>query len=122
MESSRQTFSDQNREAVERARDRWNLGDLPGYMQLYDSDVELHGYAGVDRGLENVQRFYDAFWKAFPGSQLVFEDIISAWRQSRLPVCHWGDTRRALSRPARNGEEDLDARDDHPPFCGRQVR
>lgn len=78
MDSSRETFGDQNRVAVKRARDCWNRGDLSGYMQLYDPDVELHGYAGVERGLENVQRFYEEFWKAFPGSQLVFEDIISS--------------------------------------------
>ena len=78
MYSSRQTFGDQNRVAVKRARDCWNRGDLSGYMQLYDPDVELHGYAGVERGLENVQRFYEEFWKAFPGSQLIFEDIISS--------------------------------------------
>jgi steroid delta-isomerase-like uncharacterized protein len=78
MDSSRQTFGDQNRVAVKRARDCWNRGDLSGYMQLYDPDVELHGYPGVERGLENVQRFYEEFWKAFPGSQLVFEDIISS--------------------------------------------
>jgi steroid delta-isomerase-like uncharacterized protein len=78
MDSSRQTFGDQNRVAVKRARDCWNRGDLSGYMQLYDPDVELHGYAGVERGLENVQRFYEEFWKAFPGSQLIFEDIISS--------------------------------------------
>jgi steroid delta-isomerase-like uncharacterized protein len=78
MDSSRQTFGDQGRVAVKRARDCWNRGDLSGYMQLYASDVELHGYAGVERGLENVQRFYEEFWKAFPGSQLVFEDIFSS--------------------------------------------
>jgi len=78
MESSRQTSGDENRVAVKRARDCWNRGDLSGYMQMYDSDVQLHGYAGVDRGLEQVQRFYEEFWRAFPGSQLVFEDIISA--------------------------------------------
>jgi hypothetical protein len=71
-------MTDRNRVAVERARECWNRGDLSGYLQLYDSDVVLHGYAGVGPGLPSVQRFYEEFWNAFLGSQLVFDDIISA--------------------------------------------
>jgi len=29
---------------VEQARQRWNAGDLPGYLSLYDEQIKLHGY------------------------------------------------------------------------------
>lgn len=70
--------SDEHRAALEQARGCWNRGDLSGYLQLYDPDVVLHGYAGVEPGLRSVQRFYEAFWSAFPGSQLTIEDLLSA--------------------------------------------
>jgi predicted ester cyclase len=78
MNSSPLTSGDDHRAALERARDHWNRGDLSSYMELYDRDVVLHGYGGVEPGLPNVRRFYEEFWTAFPGSQLIFEDLISA--------------------------------------------
>ena len=67
-----------NRRAVEQAIDNWNRSNLPEYLRLYDDDVVLHGYAGLEPGLENVSRFYEDWWRAFPGSKLVLNDIISA--------------------------------------------
>jgi predicted ester cyclase len=29
---------------VDEARQRWNAGDLPGYLSLYDDAIRLHGY------------------------------------------------------------------------------
>jgi steroid delta-isomerase-like uncharacterized protein len=65
-------------EALEQAGQRWNAGDLAGYLQLYDEDVILHGYAGVEPGFANVRRFYEGFWLAFPGSRLIFEDVFAS--------------------------------------------
>jgi predicted ester cyclase len=78
MDASGQMVSNDNRAALERARESWNRGDLSAYMELYDPHVVLHGYAGVEPGLPSVRRFYEQFWSAFPGSQLAFEDIIAA--------------------------------------------
>ena len=61
--------------ALRHAGERWNAGDLAGYLQLYDPDVRLHGYSGVEPGLDNVRRFYEGFWAAFPDSRLIFEDL-----------------------------------------------
>ncbi|OFW46403.1 MAG: hypothetical protein A3J29_18070 [Acidobacteria bacterium RIFCSPLOWO2_12_FULL_67_14b] len=66
-----------NRRAVEQAIDNWNRGNLLEYMRLYNDDVVLHGYAGLEPGFENVRRFYEDWWRAFPGSKLVLNDIIS---------------------------------------------
>ena len=65
-------------DALERAGQRWNASDLSGYLQLYDEGVILHGYAGVEPGLESVRRFYESFWQAFPGSRLRFEDVFAS--------------------------------------------
>ncbi|HEX8179353.1 MAG TPA: ester cyclase [Pyrinomonadaceae bacterium] len=65
-------------DALEQAGQRWNAGDLSGYLQLYDEGVILHGYAGVEPGLASVRRFYEGFWLAFPGSRLTFEDVFAS--------------------------------------------
>lgn len=67
-----------NRQAVEQAIDHWNRGDLANYLRLYSDDVVLHGYAGLEAGFANVRRFYEAWWQAFPASQLVLKDVIAA--------------------------------------------
>lgn len=67
-----------NLAALNAAIARWNAGDLEGYLGLYDPEVVLHGYAGVAPGLSGVRQFYQAFWAAFPGCQLVVEDVFAS--------------------------------------------
>ena len=50
-----------------RAIDNWDKGDLDGYLQIYDAGVVLHGYIGVEPGLESVKKVYQGFWTNFPG-------------------------------------------------------
>lgn len=70
--------TDNNNEAIlKNAIDNWNEGDLDGYLQIYDPSVVLHGYVGVEPGLENVKKFYQAFLTAFPGVQITIDDIIT---------------------------------------------
>jgi steroid delta-isomerase-like uncharacterized protein len=64
--------------ALHRAREGWNADDLNGYLALYRSDAVVHGYAGVEPGIDNIRQFYQAFRVAFPGSHLVFEDVFAA--------------------------------------------
>jgi len=70
--------TERNVAALHAAGAHWNAGDLEGYLALYDPDVVLHGYAGVELDLSGIRRFYQAFWAAFPGSQLVFEDVFAS--------------------------------------------
>jgi steroid delta-isomerase-like uncharacterized protein len=62
---------------LEQARECWNRGDEQGYLELYAADAVLHGYPAVEPGLDGIRRFYEAFWVAFPDSQLIVEDVVA---------------------------------------------
>lgn len=63
-------------DALNRARDRWNAGDLDGYLLLYRQDAVLHGYPGVEPGIASIRNFYQRFFTAFPRSRLHFDDLL----------------------------------------------
>ena len=46
------------------------------YFDLYAPGIVLHGYDGVDSGIESVRRYYTAFWTAFPDARVAAEDIL----------------------------------------------
>jgi len=46
------------------------------YFCFYSDDVILHGYQGVEPGLESVKQFYSAFWKVFPDAKVTIQDLI----------------------------------------------
>lgn len=46
------------------------------YFDLYSPDIVLHGYDGVEPGLENVKRFYEGIWTAFPDARVEVEDLL----------------------------------------------
>ena len=54
-----------------------NLADRSGYFDLYDADAVVHGYQGVEPGLESIKQFYYTFWAAFPDSILTLEDVLA---------------------------------------------
>jgi predicted ester cyclase len=49
-----------------------------GYFRLYSDDVVLHGYQGVEPGLEHVKQFYRAFWSVFPDAMVTAHEWIEA--------------------------------------------
>ncbi|GIK42746.1 MAG: hypothetical protein BroJett011_65790 [Chloroflexota bacterium] len=66
--------TEENKAALHRAVENWNKGDLNAYLQLYDLDCN---YPGVGVGLDPIKKFYEDFWIAFPGNQLVLGDVIA---------------------------------------------
>ncbi len=63
------------------AVERWNAGDLDGYLRLYAEDVRLHGYTPEAMDKAAVQAFYEGIVTAFPGCQLtVHENIVAGDR------------------------------------------
>src|SRR2546430_4892900 len=46
------------------------------YFDLYDARAVLHGYPGVEPGIESIKRFYASFWAAFPDAQLEIDDTV----------------------------------------------
>jgi predicted ester cyclase len=69
-------------EPVERARQRWNAGDLPGYLTLYAEDLRFHGVGLAPMDKPSVTGFYRQFWSAMgrsgrPGPQLDFHEHLA---------------------------------------------
>jgi predicted ester cyclase len=65
------------------AVDRWNAGDLDGYLTLYDEGILLHGYSPEPLDKPAVRAFYEGIFAAFPGCRLtVHETIIDGERLS----------------------------------------
>ena len=65
-------------DALERARERWNAGDLPGYLALYAPEIRLHGYTPAPMGKVEVGGFYGNIFAAFGSPQLVFHDVLES--------------------------------------------
>ena len=65
-------------DALERARDRWNAGDLDGYLELYDEAIRLHGYAPEPLDKPAVRGFYEAIFAAFDPRSLEFHEVLES--------------------------------------------
>jgi predicted ester cyclase len=55
-----------------------NPASREAYFQLYDPAVVLHGYDGVEPGLESLKKFYQGIWGAFPDARVEVEDVVEA--------------------------------------------
>jgi predicted ester cyclase len=67
---------------VEHARQRWNAGDLAGYLSLYDEQIRLHGYTPEPMNKAAVTGFYQMIWSTMaadgkPNPSLDFHDVLS---------------------------------------------
>jgi ketosteroid isomerase-like protein len=63
-----------NAQVLEEAVAAWNRGDLDGYLELYDPEVNLHG---LEPGIANVRAMYRGMFAYYPGSQLTLEDVLA---------------------------------------------
>ena len=46
------------------------------YFDLYADDAVLHGYSGVEPGIESIRNFYAAFWAAFPDASVTVDNLM----------------------------------------------
>jgi predicted ester cyclase len=46
------------------------------YFDVYSEDIVLHGYGGVEPGLDSVKRYYAGVWSVFPDARVIAEDLI----------------------------------------------
>jgi predicted ester cyclase len=63
-------------EALTKAVDSWNAGDLDGYLELYRDDIRLHGYAPEPMGKTEVRGFYEGIFAGFGSPQLEFHEVL----------------------------------------------
>jgi predicted ester cyclase len=63
-------------EALTKAVDSWNAGDLDGYLELYRDDIRLHGYAPEPMGKTEVRGFYEGIFAGFGSPQLDFHEVL----------------------------------------------
>jgi predicted ester cyclase len=70
----------QNRKIVEKALADFSDPLRRGqYFELYAPEIVLHGYHGVGPGIDNVKRYYAAFWDAIPDARILADDIIESY-------------------------------------------
>src|SRR4051794_25179887 len=65
-------------QSLDRARERWNAGDLEGYLELYADDVTLHGQGPAPLDKDGARALYTALMAAFDCPSLAFEEILGA--------------------------------------------
>jgi predicted ester cyclase len=46
------------------------------YFDVYSENVILHGYSGVEPGLDSVRRYYAEIWSVFPDARVIAEELI----------------------------------------------
>jgi predicted ester cyclase len=71
------TSATRNETALNQAIERWNAGDLDGYLGLYDPSVRLHGYTPDALDRTEVAHFYAGIFAAFPGCSLTVHETFA---------------------------------------------
>jgi len=65
-------------DAVEDARERWNAGDLAGYLKLYRDGLRMYGVTPEPMGKIEAEAFYRSLFVAFDSPQLVFDQTLES--------------------------------------------
>lgn len=68
----------ENKAILQRAIDNWNSGSLAAYLELYNTDVVLHGFPpGLPPGVQGAKLFYEGLWAAFPNPRLTLDEVMA---------------------------------------------
>lgn len=65
-----------SQQALSAALDRWNAGDLDGYLSLYDEGIRLHGYSPEPMDKVQARAFYEQIFRAFGTPKLEFHEVL----------------------------------------------
>jgi len=69
---------DQNIETLQKATSQFKLGDLEGYLKLYEDSVIHHGFSSKIRpGVAGLRDHYTTLLRGFPDMSIDTEDMIS---------------------------------------------
>ena len=71
-------MTESNADLYRAALDRFNAGDLDGYLDLYSDDVLFGGVSQEPMGKDGVRAFHEQFVAAFPGAQARFTELIES--------------------------------------------
>lgn len=74
------------------------------YFYLYSDDIVLHGYRGVELGLESVKRFYNGFWDVFPDAKVTLQELIEEGETLVARYVITGTQHKAFMGIAANGQ------------------
>ncbi|MFC5950142.1 ester cyclase [Pseudonocardia lutea] len=72
------TTESRNETALARAIERWNAGDLAGYLEVYDDRIRLHGMSPEPMDKPAVRAFYEKLWAAFPENHLELHETFGS--------------------------------------------
>lgn len=61
--------------ALTQAVERWNAGDLDGYLTIYDDGIRLHGVSPQPMDKAAVRAFYEGMFAALPANRLEVHEI-----------------------------------------------
>lgn len=69
--------TEQMKATVRAAVAAWNAGDPDGYHAMYDSSLVHHGFSSEPLDEKGNRAFYEGLSTAFPGCQLVLDDVLA---------------------------------------------
>lgn len=70
--------------ALSNALERWNAGDLDGYLELYNERIRLHGYSPEPMTKTEVRAFYQQIFEAFGTPTLEFHETL--WERDSCAI------------------------------------
>lgn len=68
----------ENAQTYRAAIDRFNGGDLDGYLDLYADDVVFGGVSPAPMDKPGVRTFHEGFLAAFPGARVEIADLLES--------------------------------------------
>jgi steroid delta-isomerase-like uncharacterized protein len=69
--------SEQMKTTVNAAASAWNVGDVDGFLAMFDSSIKHHGLSSEPFDEEGNRAFYKGMQAAFPGSRIIIHDLVA---------------------------------------------